>query len=91
MAQPAAAALAALAATAPGQANEMMMMPMWFTCGVDTVLWFKWWHPTTLPTYVSFSVLRGERRAASGGERRRRARDSKTNTHATSPSSPAHY
>ena len=53
-----AAAAAAAADDAPSShhaaaATMTMMMPMWFTFGVDTVVWFKWWHPTSLPGYVS--------------------------------------
>lgn len=32
--------------------NDMMMMPMWFTFTVDTILWFKQLHPNTWPTYI---------------------------------------
>lgn len=35
----------------------MMMMPMWFMCTVDTILWFKSWHPTSLLPYMGTVLL----------------------------------
>lgn len=35
-----------------GGGMNMMMMPMTFEAGIDTVIWFDWWHPSTPLTYA---------------------------------------
>lgn len=35
----------------------MVMMPMWFTWTVNTILWVRKWHPTSLAPYLATCLL----------------------------------
>jgi hypothetical protein len=42
---------------AHGGGAQSAMMPMSFQAGLDTIIWFDWWHPRTPLTYVATLLL----------------------------------